>query len=234
MAYPEKNAFPQQIAKEAISEMHGIIKVGMSEAEIERIICEIITKKGSQYWWYHGVGALVLLGKRSRVSMSARDYKPDPDNRVAENDIITIDCSPTVDRYWGDYTRTIFMEDGEVAPEDRPSHKENIEGLETEFAIHRALIEECNPDMTYEEIFYKLNEKIKDLGYVNLDYHGNLGHSIEFDEWDRYYLEKGSTKTIREVGKPFTLEPHIALPETGHGFKRENIYYIDGNTFNCL
>ena len=234
MAYPEKNAFSQQIAKEAISEMHGIIKVGMSEAEIERIICEIMTKKGSQYWWYHGVGALVLLGKRSRVSMSARDYKPDPDNRVAENDIITIDCSPTVDRYWGDYTRTIFMEDGEVAPEDRPSHKENIEGLETEFAIHRALVEECNPDMTYEEIFYRLNGKIKDLGYVNLDYHGNLGHSIEFDEWDRYYLEKGSTKTIREVGKPFTLEPHIALPETGHGFKRENIYYIDGNTFNCL
>ena len=234
MSYPEKNALPQQIAREAISEMHGIIRVGMSEKEIADTICEIMTKKGSQYWWYHGVGALVFLGKRTRLSMSAREYVPDPDNRVAENDIITIDCSPTVDRYWGDYTRTIFVEDGIVAPEDRPSQEANLGGLNAELAIHRALVEKCDPGMTYEEIFYKLNGKIRDLGFVNLDYHGNLGHSIEFDEWDRYYLEKGSTKTVREVGKPFTLEPHIALPEKGHGFKRENIYYIDGNSFKCL
>ncbi|MBR2805410.1 MAG: aminopeptidase P family protein [Oscillospiraceae bacterium] len=234
MSYPEKNALPQQIAREAISEMHGIIRVGMSEKEIADTICEIMTNKGSQYWWYHGVGALVFLGKRTRLSMSAREYIPDPDNRVAENDIITIDCSPTVDRYWGDYTRTIFIEDGIVAPEDRPSQEANLGGLNAELAIHRVLVEECDPGMTYEEIFYKLNGKIRDLGFVNLDYHGNLGHSIEFDEWDRYYLEKGSTKTVREVGKPFTLEPHIALPEKGHGFKRENIYYIDGNSFKCL
>ena len=234
MSYPEKNALPQQIAREAISEMHGIIRVGMSEKEIADTICEIMTKKGSQYWWYHGVGALVFLGKRTRLSMSAREYVPDPDNWVAENDIITIDCSPTVDRYWGDYTRTIFVEDGIVAPEDRPSQEANLGGLNAELAIHRALVEKCDPGMTYEEIFYKLNGIIRDLGFVNLDYHGNLGHSKEFDEWDRYYLEKGSTKTVREVGKPFTLEPHIALPEKGHGFKRENIYYIDGNSFKCL
>ena len=134
----------------------------------------------------------------------------------------------------GDQARNIFVEDGIVAPEDRPSQEANLGGLNAELAIHRALVEKCDPGMTYEEIFYKLNGIIRDLGFVNLDYHGNLGHSIEFDEWDRYYLEKGSTKTVREVGKPFTLEPHIALPEKGHGFKRENIYYIDGNSFKCL
>ena len=231
MSYPVNNELPQRIARGAVSEMHGIIRVGMSEREIEEKICEIMTKKGSGPWWWHGLGALVLLGKRSRLSVSGRDYRSDPENRVGENDIISIDCSPTVDGFWGDYTRMIFVEDGKVMPEDSPSDPVFKAGLDAELTIHNALIEECDPDMTYEEIYLKLNALISDLGYVNLDFHGNLGHSIELDEKDRIPLEKGSVKTIREIGKPFTLEPHIALPETGYGFKRENIYYIDGDRF---
>ena len=231
MSFPFSNALPQKIAREAISEMHGIIRVGMSERDIEEKICDIMLKKGSGPWWYHGVGALVLLGSRSRLSVSGREYRSDPGNRVAENDIISIDCSPTVDGHWGDYTRMIFVENGAVAPEDSPSVREFRDGLDAELSIHRALIEECSPDMTYEEIYLRLNSLISDLGYINLDFHGNLGHSIELDEKDRVPLEKGSIRTIREVGKPFTLEPHIAKPNGGYGFKRENIYYIDGNSF---
>ncbi len=81
--------------------------------------------------------------------------------------------------------------------------------------------------MSYDELFFILNDEIKNLGFVNLDLHGNLGHSIEMDKDDRIYIERGSIHTFREVGKPFTFEPHIRRIDGSFGFKREDIYYFD-------
>ena len=80
------------------------------------------------------------------------------------------------------------------------------------------MVEHCDPDMTYEAVFEVLGAEIQKLGFRNLDFKGNLGHSIE----------KGNRLTLRQVGKPFTLEPHIANC-ADYGFKRENIYVIEGD-----
>lgn len=229
-----ENAVAQQIAKETMRELHGFIKVGMSEKEIEREACRLMEAMGSDEWWYHGVGALVLLGSRSRVSVPGGEFKASEDNRVAENDVVTVDLAPTLKKRWGDYARTIFIEDGRVCPRDEPKDPAHLDGLRAELHLHSFLVDRLTPDMTYEYAFRVLNDEISKLGYVNLDFHGNLGHSIETDQADRVYLEKGSVKTFREVGRPFTLEPHIAKPDWGCGFKRENIYYIDGDSFVCL
>ncbi len=90
------------------------------------------------------------------------------------------------------------------------------------------MVEHCDPDMTYEAVFEVLGAEIQKLGFRNLDFKGNLGHSIEIDQADRVYLEKGNRLTLRQVGKPFTLEPHIANC-ADYGFKRENIYVIEGD-----
>ncbi len=230
---PEKNRIAQEIAKQTISELHNIIKVGMSEKEIEAEALRLMEERGSNSWWYHGVGALVLLGNRSRLSLPGKEFFASDSNRVAQNDVITIDLAPTVDGFWGDYARTLFMENGAVAPEDLPEKAEHRAGLDAELHLHNYLVERLSPDMTYEDAFRILNEEISSLGFVNLDFHANLGHSVELDKDDRVYLEKGSSKTFREVAKPFTLEPHIALPG-GPGYKRENIYYINGDRFVCL
>ncbi len=229
-----ENAVAQQIAKETMRELHGFIKVGMSEKEIEREACRLMEAMGSDEWWYHGVGALVLLGARSKISVPGREFKASEDNRVGENDVVTIDLAPTLKKRWGDYARTVFVEDGRVRPCDEPTRPDFVDGLRAELHLHSYLVERLNPDMTYEHAFRVLNDEIKRLGYVNLDFHGNLGHSVELDQVDRVYLEKGSAKTFREVARPFTLEPHIARADGDVGFKRENIYYIDGDRFVCL
>ena len=90
------------------------------------------------------------------------------------------------------------------------------------------MVEHCDPDMTYEAVFEVLGAEIQKLGFRNLDFKGNLGPSIEIDQADRVYLEKGNRLTLRQVGKPFTLEPHIANC-ADYGFKRENIYVIEGD-----
>ncbi len=47
--------------------------------------------------------------------------------------------------------------------------------------------------MTFEELHAHMNERIHQLGYENLDLHGNLGHSIEQRPEDRIYIEEGNT-----------------------------------------
>ena len=55
---------------------------------------------------------------------------------------------------------------------------------------------------------------------------GNLGHSIVKDKNDRVYTEKGNTQKNGDV-KYFTFEPHISIPGSKYGFKKENIYYFE-------
>jgi len=221
------NSIAQNIAKETMHELHDFIKVGMSEKAIEEKALELMTRKGSNSWWYHGIGALILLGKRSVESMSGRDCYSSAENRVAQNDVITIDLAPTVDGFWGDYARTVFMEEGTVAPEDQPGNPQFRQGLDAELYLHAKLKENATPKMTYEELFLLLNREITGLGFENLDLHGNLGHSIEMDQKERVYIERGNKRSFEAVGKPFTLEPHIRFKGGAIGFKRENIYYFD-------
>ena len=210
-----------------MSELHNFVKVGMSEKEIKEKALELMVAKGSNSWWYHGIGAVVLLGKRSIESMPGRDYSASEENRVSENDVVTVDLAPTVDGFWGDYARTLFVEGGSVAKEDDPKIPHFRRGLEAELYLHAKLMEYATPQMTFEELFFKLNEDITNLGYENLDFKGNLGHTIEMNQADRVYIERGSKASIHETGKPFTLEPHIRLIGGSFGFKRENIYYFD-------
>ena len=230
----EYNRRAQDIARETLNELEGILCAGMSEKQIEKIVCDRMIEKGSGPFWYHGVGALVLSGRRSTSSLSARDYQADDVFVLRDRDIVTVDCSPTYEGQWGDYARTFFIENGRAVSEDDVKDPEFRQGLEAELHLHRFLMEELNAGMTYEDVYSALMEQIAKLGFVNLDFHGNLGHSIETDEKKRICLEKGNKKTFREYGKPFTLEPHIAVPNGSFGYKRENIYFIDGDRFEGL
>lgn len=199
----------QDIAKQTMLELNREITVGMSERDIIVLAQKKMVDKGSDEWWYHGLPGLVLLGKHSAVSVGSKDINHTDEYRVAGNDIITIDIAPTYHKGWGDYARTLFMENSRMCPLDQPEDPKHKEGLEAELHIHRYMVEHCDPDMTYEAVFEVLGAEIQKLGFRNLDFKGNLGHSIEIDQADRVYLEKGNRLTLRQVGKPFTLEPHI-------------------------
>ena len=81
---------------------------------------------------------------------------------------------------------------------------------------------------TFEKLYYHMNEFIVENGFVNLDFMGNLGHSIVKTKGDRVYIEKGNMTKLGDV-KYFTFEPHISYPDSKYGYKKENIYYFDEN-----
>ena len=84
-----------------------------------------------------------------------------------------------------------------------------------------------------EQLFYYMNNLIRENGYVNLDFLGNLGHSIVRDKDKRIYIEKGNVAMLSEV-EAFTFEPHISLPSGKYGYKKENIYGFEGEQLIML
>ena len=150
----------QDIAKQTMLELNREITVGMSERDIIVLAQKKMVDKGSDEWWYHGLPGLVLLGKHSAVSVGSKDINHTDEYRVAENDIITIDIGPTYHKGWGDYARTLFMENGRMCPLDQPEDPKHKEGLEAELHIHRYMVEHCDPDMTYEAVFEVLGAEI--------------------------------------------------------------------------
>ena len=146
---------------------------------------------------------------------------------IGNNDIITIDLSPQAGNIWGDYARTIIMENGKVVEDI--GLIENLEwkrGLQMEEKLHTELLRFATKETTFEKLYYHMNEFIVENGFVNLDFMGNLGHSIVKTKGDRIYIEKENKTKLGDV-KYFTFEPHIAFPDSKYGYKNENIYYFD-------
>lgn len=215
----------QQIAKETIEYAKDIIKPGMNLLDIRRLCEEKMLELGADSFWYWDIGAFVFAGDETTISVSGKQYVTSS-RIIGENDIVTIDLSPQCGNIWGDYARTIILENGVVTDKNNVSNVEWKKGLQMEDKLHQELVGFVNKETTFEELYYHINELILKEGFVNLDFMGNLGHSIVKDKNERVYTEKGNTQKISDV-KYFTFEPHISIPSSKYGFKKENIYYFE-------
>ena len=191
-----------------------------------RSICEkFMLENGADSFSYWNVGAFVFAGDETTVSVSGREYQTSK-RIIGNDDIITVDLSPQNNNIWGDYARTIVIENGKVIDDVRDIHNnEWKQGLQMEQYLHQSLIEKATADMTFEELYYYINDLIFKHGFLNLDFAGNLGHSIVQNKDDRIYIEKGNKAKLSEV-KMFTFEPHISTPNSKYGYKKEDIYYF--------
>lgn len=214
----------QQIAKETIKYAKDIIKPGMNLLDIRRLCEEKMLELGADSFWYWDIGAFVFAGDETTISVSGKQYVTSS-RIIGENDIVTIDLNPQCGNIWGDYARTIILENGVVTDKNNVSNIEWKKGLQMEDKLHQELVGFVNKETTFEELYYHINELILKEGFVNLDFMGNLGHSIVKDKNERVYTEEGNTQKISDV-KYFTFEPHISNSGAKYGFKKENIYYF--------
>jgi len=216
----------QNLNRAAIKHIAGIIKAGMNLRDIKALCEDYLLKNGADSFWYWDVGAFVFAGDETAVSVSGKDYKA-ANRTIQENDIIMIDLSPQKDDIWGGCARTLVLENGIVCEEiDRIEKDEWRNGLQMEAYLHKTLMNMAAPNMTFEELYDYMNDLIVKKGFLNLDFLGNLGHSIVKNKNDRVYIEKGNCKRLSDV-EMFTFEPHISVPDSKYGYKREDIYYFD-------
>ena len=222
----------QNIAKKTIEFIKENIHPGMILSEV-RTLCETkMVELGADSFWYWDVGAFVFAGDETTLSVSGKEYTTST-RVIAENDIITIDLSPQNGDTWGDYARTIIIENGKIVEIDNVSNVEWKNGLLMEKYLHEEMCRFVTPKTTFEEVYYYINNIIEKNGYINLDFMRNLGHSIERQKSDRVYIEKGNKKSLGDTTY-FTFEPHISIPNSKYGYKRENIYYFDNGVIKEL
>jgi len=216
----------QFAAKQTMEYVRNIIRSGISLSEIRKICEDKLLELGADSFWYWDVGALVFAGDETVVSVSGKKYITS--NRVIENnDIITIDLSPQVGNIWGDYARTVIVENGRVI--DNIDMIENLEwksGMQMEEKLHAELLNYVTEETTFEELYDHMNEFIVKKRFVNLDFMRNLGHSIVKTKNERVYIEKRNMTKLSDV-EYFTFEPHVAAQNSKYGYKKENIYYFD-------
>ena len=227
------NAEVQNIAKQTMLFIKSQIKVGMSLPELRQIAERKMISLGATSFWYWDIGAFVFSGVETTLSVSGKHYQT-ADRFIKENDIITVDLSPQVGNVWGDYARTIIIENGVVINDiNKISNTEWKNGLLMEDKLHRELLSFATPKTTFEELYFHINDFIVSNKYINLDFLGNLGHSIVTDKLDRIYIEKGNRATLGSV-RYFTFEPHISVKGSKYGYKKENIYYFENNILMTL
>ena len=215
----------QKIAKDTIEYIKTKIGAGMNLLDIRKLCEEKMLESGADSFWYWDIGAFVFAGDETTISVSGREYTTS-DRIIAADDIITIDLSPQNNNIWGDYARTIIIENGKVTDDiNSISNDEWRSGLLMEEELHKELINFAAPDTTFEELYFHINQLITERGFINLDFLGNLGHSIVRDKNDRIYTEKGNKAALSSVDY-FTFEPHISIKGSKYGYKKENIYYF--------
>lgn len=218
----------QEIAKKTIDYIKSEIKVGMSLIEVREKCEKMMLDLGADSFWYWDVGAFVFANDETTISISGKSYNT-ADKEINSNDIITIDLSPQNLNIWGDYARTIIIENGIVVNNIKDiKNDEWREGLTMEEMLHQELFDYATPNTSFEQLYFHMNDFIVSHGFINLDFLGNLGHSIVKNKADRIYIEKGNQCKLKEVNF-FTFEPHIGIKNSVYGYKKENIYYFEND-----
>jgi len=218
----------QRIAKDTMKYIETVINPGMNLIEIRSLCERKMLDLGADSFWYWDVGAFVFSGDETSLSISGKNYVTS--NRIVEeNDIITIDLSPQNCDIWGDYARTLVIQNGVVVSSEYVVNSEWKKGLQMETYLHEELYRFAKPSTTFEELYRHMNALIQEKGFINLDFSGNLGHSIEKSKNLRIYIEQGNHAALGSV-RYFTFEPHISVPNSPYGYKKENIYYFCNGT----
>lgn len=223
----------QNLCRAAMTYVRNIVKPGMNLRELRANCEQYLLDYGADSFWWYNVGAFMFSGDETAVSVVPDIYEAS-DRTICENDIITIDLSPQKNGVWGDYARTIILEDGKAVNDiSEIKNAEWKNGLLMEELLHQRLVDIVREDMTFEELHEKINTLVEEKGYRNLDCLGNFGHSINLRDEDRIYSEKGNKARLSSVGM-FTFEPHISLPGSKYGFKKEDIYYFSNGRLKTI
>ncbi|MCU6433506.1 aminopeptidase P family protein [Undibacterium sp. Jales W-56] len=213
----------QQAAKLAMVYLTGAISADDTEQSIARKAHEFLCDAGYQETWYYQCPALVLLGSRSCVSISGRDYQASTET-VGSSNLITIDLSPARSEYWGDYARSLVVEDGKVI--EQPKQLEFKNGLHFLQQLHQQMLRLVKPSTTFDQLFEWANVRIRESGFVNLDYRGNVGHSIAASRDHRQFIEARNCARLGDVPF-FSFEPFVRLKGGRWGFKHEDIFFFN-------
>ncbi|SMC16226.1 Metallopeptidase family M24 [Andreprevotia lacus DSM 23236] len=213
----------QDIAKAVLAALPAHITPDDSEYSITQTAYRLLCELGAPDTWYYNCPAFVLAGERSCLSISGRDYEASR-TLLGHYNLITVDLSPSIDGHWGDCARSFYLENGRISA--APTDPQLQAGQRFLTGLHAAMRHFVTPDTRCSELFDWSAAQIAAAGFENLDFLGNVGHSIATRREDRTFIERGKGTRLGELPF-FTYEPHVRQQDGRWGFKHENIFYFD-------
>ncbi len=217
----------QGAAKAALAALGSTISSIDTEESIARYAYQALCDLGFPDTWYYQCPAFVLAGARSCLSISGRQYVPAKEP-IGECGLVTVDLSPMHNGHWGDCARSFYVENGAVTL--TPKSPELQAGKQFLAALHADMARIVQPAMSFHELHAWANARIQAGGFENLDFLGNVGHSIATRRENRQYIAANNHAKLGEVPF-FTFEPHIRERVGRWGFKHENIFFFNANGF---
>lgn len=213
----------QHAAKSALTRLAAQISATDSEQSIAASAYRELCALGIPDTWYYNCPAFVLAGTRSCQSISGREYVPSGEP-IGPHNLVTVDLSPVLNGHWGDCARSFFVEQGRATA--TPTAREFTAGQHFLKILHADMQQTVHPAMTFHELYTWTNQCITSAGFENLDFLGNVGHSIATRREDRQYIEAHNHRPLRDVPF-FTFEPHVREVGGQWGFKHENIFFFN-------
>lgn len=136
----------QRLCRETIGYIRSVVCPGMDLRELKDLCEEYMLNHGADSFWWCGVGAFLFSGDETAVSVVPESGYIPSDKRIQENDIITIDLSPQKDGVWGDFARTLVLEDGKLVQDTKDiKNEEWRNGMRTGFTPRRAIRQSSHP-----------------------------------------------------------------------------------------
>ena len=221
----------QHCAKTVMEQLPHLLVAEDSEYTIAAKAYQLLCEQGLTETWYYNCPALVLAGTRSCLSISGREYQASQEKLGGKN-LISIDLSPSLDTVWGDFSRTFAFEFGSYVEHAKTLEYQN--GLSFLRKLHEEMCNWVRPNTSFHQLFQWANVRIRESGFVNLDFRTNVGHSIEVQRERRQYIQANNHQLISSVDF-FSFEPFIRLKGGHWGFKHEDIYYFgEDDKLICL
>lgn len=215
----------QTAAKTVLRILPSQLNLHDTEATIATKATRMLVDLGYPDTWYYNCHAQVLLGSRSCLSISGKSYTAH-DEVLGGTNLVSIDLSPMKDDIWGDYSRTFAFELGLWV--EHPKTREYQNGFQFQNYIHQELVRWLKPHHTLHQLFAWANVKIREKGFVNLDFRGNLGHSLAATREDRHFIQADDHTALGDI-QFFSFEPFVRVKGGHWGFKHEDIYFFDAN-----
>ena len=181
-----------EINIEAFRYAKKIIRKGLTEKEIARILEDFIKKKGAK----PSFETIVAGGKNS-----AFPHHISSDYRLKKTELVLIDMGVDYQGYKSDLTRVFFL--GKI-----PHIIRKIQDIVLK--AQKLALETLTSKVSISKIDKTARDYIKKNGYVKFFGHA-LGHGIGLEVHEEPYISLKNKNVIKN-GMVFTLEPAIYLP----------------------
>ena len=135
---------------------------------------------------------------------SASPHHHTGDRVVERGDVVVLDFGGTLEGYYSDITRTVFVGD---APE-RGSERLTVYNLVAQ--AQEAAVRTGRPGITCEKLDSVARDILTEGGYGQYFTH-RLGHGIGLDGHEQPYIVQGN-RTLLRSGMAATIEPGLYLP----------------------